>query len=322
MTKLLQCFQKIELDVDVLTLSSLSIINSFRYLMRKDKNQILKNNFIIIYFEDGAVEIIIAKKGVLAFSRGFLLGGEKDFSQILTSEIRHSIELFFNSTKEKKLSEIIIGGSDPNLEVITDVLRNSFDIPFSVEKKIDIACGMVLARRQEINLLSDEFLLQKMQKKLKKKFLTTAVLVIANILLVAAIFGLTLNNKELYLKELQGKISELKPQAQSIQNKVQKLQIVQTKLTSQLLILDAITDLINVTSVTSTLNMLSINEQGVLVVRGQAKNLGEVLDFVAAIENSPYFKNSHLNFSSRRKFKNEELIDFEIQAMLDKEQGR
>ena len=68
--------------------------------------------------------------------------------------------------------------------------------------------------------------------------------------------------------------------------------------------------------------MLSINEQGVLVVRGQAKSLGEVLDFVGSLEKSPYFKNSHLNFSSRRKLKNEEIIDFEIQADLDKAQKR
>ena len=320
--KLIVGFQKFGLEIDALNLSSLAILNSLRYLMLRNKDPILKSSFMIIYFEDGAVEIIIAKNGVLAFSRGFLIGEGKNFSQVLISEIRHSIELFFNNTKQRKLSKIIIGGFYPDLDQIADVLKKSFDIPFSVEKKIDIASGMVFTQKQEINLLSDEFLQRRMRKKLKKKFFISSVLVIANILLVAAMFWMMLKNKESYLRELEQKLAQLKPQAQVVQNKVQKLQMIQTQLTSQLLILDAITDLINVTSATTTLNMLSINEQGVLVVRGQAKSLGEVLDFVGAIENSPYFKNSHLNFSSRRKMKNEELIDFEIQAHLDKAQGR
>ncbi|MFH1094011.1 MAG: PilN domain-containing protein [Candidatus Omnitrophota bacterium] len=320
--KLIEGYKKFGLEIDALNLSSLAIVNSLRYLMLGSKNPILKSSFMIVYFEDETVEIIIAKNGVLTFSRGFLLGVEKNFSQVLISEIRHSIELFFNNTKQRKLSKIIIGGSRPDLEQIADVLKSSFDIPFSVEKKIDIASGMVFAQRQEINLLSDEFLLKRMRKKLKKKFFISSILIVVNILLVAVMFWMMLSNKEAYLKELEQKLSQLKPQAQVLQNKAQKLQMVQTQLTSQLLILDAITDLINVTQATSTLNMLSINEEGVLVVRGQAKSLGEVLDFVGSIEKSPYFKNSHLNFSSRRKIKDEELIDFEVQANLNKDQGR
>ncbi|MCG2711836.1 MAG: PilN domain-containing protein [Candidatus Omnitrophica bacterium] len=320
--KLIEGFQKLGLEIDSLNLSSLAIVNSLRYLMHRDKNLILKSSFMIVYFEDEAVEIIIVKNGVLAFSRGFLQGVGKNFSQVLISEIRLSIELFFNNIKQRKLSKIIIGGFRPDLEQIADALKPSFDIPFFIEKKIDIASGMVFTQRQEINLLSDEFLSERMREKLKKKIFISSVLVIANILLVAAMFWMMLSNKESYLRKIEEKLSRLKPQAQAIQNKAQKLQMVQTQLISQLLILDAITDLINVASATSTLNMLSINEQGVLVVRGQAKSLGEVLDFVGSIENSSYFKNSHLNFSSRRKIKDEELIDFEIQANLDKAQGR
>jgi len=320
--KLIEGYKKFGLEIDVLNLSSLAIVNSLLYLMLKNKSHNLKSNFMIVYFEDEVAEMIIVKNGVLAFSRGFLLGEAKNFSQVLISEIRHSIELFFNNTKDRKLSEIIIGGSRNNLEEIADGLKGSFDIPFSINRKIDIASGMVFAQRQGINLLSDEFLKKRMRKRLKKKFFVSAILVLVNILFVGAMFWMMLKNKESYLQELERKLLELKPQAQAVQNKIHKLQMVQTQLTSQLLILDAITDLINVTSATITLNMLSINESGVLVVRGQAKSLGEVLDFVGAIEKSPYFKNSHLNFSSRRKMKDEELIDFEIQAKLDKAQGR
>ena len=86
--KLIESFQKVGLAIDFLNLSSLAILNSLRYLMLKNKDAVLKSSFMIVYFEDEAVEIIIAKNGVLAFSRGFLLGMGKNFSQNRTCYFR------------------------------------------------------------------------------------------------------------------------------------------------------------------------------------------------------------------------------------------
>lgn len=318
--KLIQKFQDSAVEIDTLSLSSLAILNCVRYSNTTKENSILEKNFLVVYLEDGIVEIIIAKKGIMVFSRGFLISDAKNFYQVLIGEIRHSMEAFFNSTKESKLERIIVGGADSTSKEIEEMFKKHFDIPITVEKNVDIAYGLALSDDRELNLLSDEFIEKRTAKRLKRKLLISSLLVVANIFLVAAIFLVSLNNKQAYLKALEKELNRLKPEAQATQNKIQKLRMIQTQLTSQLLILDAITDLINVTSDGTTLNMLSLNEEGVMVVRGQTKTLGDVLDFVSAIEKSPYFMKSHLNYSSRRKTKNEELIDFEIQANLETEQ--
>ena len=69
----------------------------------------------------------------------------KNFSQALISEIRHSIELFFNSTNDKKIERIVIGGLSGNYEETSNVLRAGFDIPIEINKDIDLALGLVVS---------------------------------------------------------------------------------------------------------------------------------------------------------------------------------
>ncbi|MFH1459299.1 MAG: PilN domain-containing protein [Candidatus Omnitrophota bacterium] len=310
-------FQKTQLDIDILSLSSLAIFNCVKKVAESKNGIGLKNNTMVVYFEDNIIEVIIIKNKKLEFSRGFLVNDNKNFFQVLISEIRHSIELFFSNLELKKLEKIIVCGVNIDLKKIADTLAAIFEIPVSVNQKINIAYGLALDDENRINLLSDEIIAKKIKEKLKKKLIICGLILLVNMILAAAVFFVSLNNKKAYMAKMDEEILKLRPQAQEIQNKIQKLEMVEMQLSSQALILNAITDLANVTSSACTLNMLSINEQGQLLVRGQTKNLQDVLDFVSAIEKSAHFKNSHLNYSSRRKIKNQEVIDFEIQADLD-----
>ncbi len=320
--KLIEKFQAEGLEFDILNLSSLALFACAQKLILEKEKSSFKNGLLIVYFEDRVVEIIIIKNRKLEFSRGFVLSDAKNFSQGLISEIRHSIELFLDKTEEKSLEKIIVAGHDMDLEVIVNLLKDKFDFPVAMEKKIDIAHGLVVGGKVGLNLLSDEFISQKIRKRAKSKIILSALLIILNFILLTTLFLVTLNNKKVYLRRLKERLSELKPQAQLIQNKLIKIQMLKAQISSQNLILDAISDLVKVAPAACTLNMLSINEAGVLVVRGQAENLQDVLDFVLELEKLQNFKNSHLNYSSRRKIKNKEIIDFEIQTNLHKERQK
>jgi len=311
-SKLLEKIQSAALGIQALSLSSLALIKCL-------ENSLDKNNaddpVLLVYVEDGAVEIIIARNKIIEFSRGFLVDDPDRFPQVLISEIRHSMELFFNNAEENKLKKIILGSRDNDLESIAEVLKQRFAVPIQ-EEKIDIAYGLAVLDGQGINLLSNEFTISKQKKSFKKRISISIGLLLVNILLLAGIFMLQINSKQAYLEKINTEITSLKPQAQTVQNKLRKLEIVKEQLSSQLRILDAITAIADIIPVSTNLNMLSINEQGILVIRGQAKTLQEVLDFVSALEKSEYFINSHLNYSNRRKIRDLELIDFEIQAKV------
>lgn len=316
-TKLLDKIKASAMEIESLNLSSLALLSCFNYI--RDKNSSDSNdNVLFVYIEDGAVEIIIARNGIIEFSRGFLTENTNTFTQVLISEIRHSMELFFSNAGENKLKKIILGSPEGELKAVADVLKQRFAVPIQ-EEKMDIAYGLALLGPAGVDLLSNEFILKKKTQFFKKRILIAGLLLFTNILLFSGIFLIQMNRKQAYLEKLNKEITVLKPQAQAVQNKLRKLEIVKAQLSSQLLILDAITDIVDISPVSINLNMLSINEQGIMLIRGQAKTLQEVLDFVGAIEKSIYFNNSHLNYSNRRKMKDMELIDFEIQSKVQQE---
>ncbi|MCP4650744.1 MAG: hypothetical protein GY853_11790 [PVC group bacterium] len=312
-------FQATGLEINMLSLSSLAIFTCVQKMILHKRKDALKGNLLVVYCEDGAVEVSIIKNKKLIFNRGFIIEDANNFSKSLISEIRHSIGLFSGDIEKEGFERIILSGRNVDLDEVKKILQDKFDVPLFIEDKIDIAYGLVLGGRSQVNLLSNEFISARVMQKLKDKFLAALLLLILNIALLGGIFIIRLHNKEAYLNNLKEKLVKLKPQAEELQNKLAKIEMVKMQLNSQILILNAIADIVKVTSSACTLNTLSINEFGVLVIRGQTQNLQEVLDFVVELEKSPYFKESHLNYSSRRKVKDKEILDFEINANLLKE---
>jgi Tfp pilus assembly protein PilN len=317
--KLVDKLHSAGLQCESLNLSSLALLVCLR-AMAKQNIYDPKENVLLVYLEDQAVEIIIAKNGIIEFSRGFLADDQKKMPQALISEIRHSMELFFNNSGDTQLKKIILASPDEQFKPMLSAIKDRFAVPIS-EQKMDIAYGLALLAGKGVNLLTNEFMFKKMMKSLKNKLLAGCLLLLLNFFIIGSIFITNLHFKQEHIRKLDGQIKKLKPQAEIIENKLRKLEIVQKQLSTQILILDSITDIVDLCPVSANLNMLSINEQGVMVIKGQAQSLQEVLDFVAALENSQHFINSHLNYSSRRKTQKKELIDFEIQAKLE-QKGR
>ncbi|MBI4845564.1 MAG: PilN domain-containing protein [Candidatus Omnitrophica bacterium] len=312
-------FQGTGCSINILSLSSLALFSCIKKVVAEKDKSFLEKNIMLVHFEDGTVEIIAVNKGRLVLSRGFLLHSVKNFYQMLIGEIRQNIELFFTESKERSLDQIIISGF-ADLQGIEGVLKGHFNVPILINKCVDIALGLALCSEQSVNLLSNEAISLHLRKNFSKKIMSMFLLLFFNLILLGAAFSLILNNKNDYLNRIEQKLALLKPEAQSVQNKLAQLNMMQKQLHSQILILDAITELINSASSSSImLNMLTINEEGILIMRGQANNLQEVLDFIKGLELSPYFQNTHLSYSSLRKLMQKEVLDFEIQAELNKE---
>ncbi|MDD5745709.1 MAG: hypothetical protein PHO30_00450 [Candidatus Omnitrophica bacterium] len=318
--KQVERLREIGLNLEAVYLSSLALFHCLRFVDDPDKSCLSGRNVIVAYYEDSVVEILIISDGKLVLSRGFLVDQQKNLPQVLSSEIRHSIESFLHMSREKAVQELILGGWNTDLSPVAAMLKEYFDIPVRIEPRLDIACGLAVSGEQQVNLLSDEFLAKKVFKRIKRKLILTTALLLVNVVIAGAIFMVSLHNKKTYLAMLEERFRRLKPEADMIMAKLQKLQMVKQQVSAQILILDAVTDLVNLTSSSCVLNMLSINENGSMVVRGQTDNLQDVLDFVSKIEKSTFFRNGRLNYSSRRKIKDNELLDFEIQAELNREQ--
>ncbi len=318
--KIVKFFNAAGLRIDAINLSTMGLLECMREVFFKRRQAGIKSNIMLVHFENEIVEIIAARDGHLSLSRGFVVDRSRNITQVLLSEIRHSMELFFDQTKTKHMDRIVLSGHREDLPDLARMLEEHFEIPLSVEDRIDITKGLANKNVERVNLLSDEFMLNKLDQKLKKNFLIFSALFLINVFLLSAVFFVGLNNKRRYLKRLKVRLIRLKPEAEAVQQKLEKLKVFQNQLSARVLILDAITDLVKNVSPSCTLSMFSINEQGVLVVRGESKGLQDVLDFVLELDKSPYFKNAHLNYSSRRKLQDRQVLDFEIQADLNRKQ--
>jgi Tfp pilus assembly protein PilN len=311
MTKRIEQLQAAGIIVDTLSLSSLALFNCVRRLAGATTDTVM-----VVYGEDAAVEILIIKDGKLVLSRGFLVIDQKTFAQVLISEVRHSMEALHHAEPAADIKCLIVGGCDTDLTLMSGTLSGHFEIPVTIEKSLDIACGLAMPGGARVNLLSDALLAGKTRARLKKKILITGMLFVINSILIGTVFTVSFRHKARSLEALQTKLSRIMPQAKAVQDKLTQLRLVRHQLRSQALILDAITDLMNAASASCTLTMLSINEEGVLIVHGQTENLQAVLDLVTELEKSEHIEKSRLNYSSRRKTKDKELLDFEIQAAL------
>jgi len=224
-TKLLDKIKDSATDIESLSLSSMGLI---RCLENSSDKENVNAPILLVYIEDGIVEIIITRNKIIEFSRGFLNEDINKLPKILISEVRHSLELFFKNSNDNKLEKFILGSPKADLKDISEILNKSFDIEVQ-EVKMDIAFGIANLDNSGINLLSNEFVLKKNQQFLKKNILIGFILLSVTILLLSGIFMVDISHKQQYLAKLNKEITMRKPQAEAVQNKLKKLEMITIK---------------------------------------------------------------------------------------------
>jgi len=303
--------------VERVDLSSTALFHCWEQTVAKTDPTHAAQVQLLLYFDDGLMELLVIDRGILVFSRGVAIHQPQQCGPAVISEVRHSIELFGSQTG-KQIESILVSSRRECVELVS-TLQEHFSLPIQRTDQIDLAYGLISNRSRAINLLDDKLLQQRSRRQWRRKLILLGSLVMANIVMFGLILFVVISHKRAYLEELKSRLADIKPQARALQDKIERIRIVSVQHRSQLLVLDALTDLVRSMPQGCSLHMLTINEQGAVVIRGQATTLQDVLDFVVQVEKSPYFGRSNLNYSSRRKVKDQEIVDFEIQASVDQD---
>jgi hypothetical protein len=82
--------------------------------------------------------------------------------------------------------------------------------------------------------------------------------------------------------------------------------------------LDTIGQLYQVLPPDVTIHYLSIDQNGQVVIRAQAKRLSQAFDCIDPLERSAYFADVRQNYAHLREMEGQVLIDFELRADLEK----
>ncbi|MCM8812614.1 MAG: hypothetical protein NC924_01595 [Candidatus Omnitrophica bacterium] len=300
--------------VDGLALSTLALNAAVQEQLRPGKARPgwAAETFALAYVEDGGAEFCVYHQDALAFSRATSLSG----AAALCAELRRSLELFAQEHADKSVGCVVVAGA-PEAADAVEALQRELSLPVIRDPALDIARGLAAPIAESVDFLDDRRIAARRQRRLRRLWGIAAALALVNAALLVLVFLLTENRRQQEIAALERRVAAAKPQAQEIQRKLQKIELVAGQRRAQVLTLEALTDIVRLSPAACTLNLLTLDESGVLVARGQAERLEDVFAFVDALDKSDFFRDSHLNFSSRRKLRDRELLDFEIQARLD-----
>ena len=313
-------------------LSSYGLGNFARFIKQESQNPVMLSEF-----NDNQAEVAIVQKNKILFGRSFRLDRTApSWEKIFCEELLKTKEAYLKETQGLPLEKLVLfypQGAVLDKEKfasLSGISVETFDYTVSLklpdEFKKDPAFifngwaalfGFSLGLPEKsLNLLPLE--LKEKQKKLTS--LKDAVLILSFLFLSFVLWAVILNRgvqaKGDYLKKIQARIAETAKEAmplEEMEKRFENLNRYTDKKSVSLEILGALGDLIPQEVFLS--NFIYAQEE--ISLRGQAKIISQVLEFVKALEKSSVFKGYEIKikFATQRGAAKNEAIDFEISCL-------
>ena len=124
--------------------------------------------------------------------------------------------------------------------------------------------------------------------------------------------------KRFYLQKLDAKIKAIQPEVERLSRLKESSEIIDSQLTFSGSSIDIIREIYKMLPKDVSLTLLEFEDKERLLLRGTAKELSSVFNFLPVLEKSAYFENAKINYATKRTFRNVDFADFEIVCQLAK----
>ncbi len=308
----LEIFRLSQVKVSKIALSSTVLLNRFKTIYKKEP--FFKDTNLLINIEGESVDFVFIKNGQILLSRGVLLKKD-DFDDSFLKEAEKSLSLF-NHKFSDKLWLVFLWGRGPDLGILADSIARQTNLKTQVKKDENLLKSLAYCsyseEEDEINLMP-QVLKEKQRRSLKRRNLIKIAIsstVIIVFLILALFFDFKEKEKE--LTALNNQIEEIESDAVEIQKKKIIIENAADKQTQTLQSLEILAELYSITQPGIFFNSLMLTPAKSAVIKGQAEELNKILDFAGRLESSRFFKNVDVKYTSKRRLKKKEIIDFEI----------
>jgi hypothetical protein len=178
------------------------------------------------------------------------------------------------------------------------------------------------SEKAQISLLP-RLLKQKHRRRNKRRKMVLHALKVCFVLLLAFLcLKAIIWRESRLLRRYEQRLSEISPMAEKLQFLQQQLDIIQSRLQSNVSTLDIVAELYRVLPKDITVHYLSIEHEKKITTRAQAKLLSQAFDCIGPLEQSDYFENVKQSYANQRQIQDSLLIDFEIVANLQRAGNR
>ncbi|MCX5702571.1 MAG: pilus assembly protein PilM [Candidatus Omnitrophica bacterium] len=312
--KQVSLLRKAGLTPDSINISTISLLNQFL----EEKREPL--NYLLINLDDGFMEMVFISAGKLELSRGIGLSIRQGREDIL-KEIESTVTIL--EDKAYKIDKIILSAKAQDLQGLAKSLEQALPYQVEIDNTFDVLKGFALhknGKTLKINLLPEEFKIQKAKNERRRSLLIFAALLLLNLSLIANIFYFGVKAKRGYLSLLRTELQNIYPEATLLQNKMLNLQVAKNYINSGRLTLGLLSELYSASPEGIKLSSLDITSQkspGNIAIEGQAKNSEIVYRFADALRGSPLIKKADVSFVSKvNPQASEQSVNFEIKAIF------
>jgi len=294
----------------------------------------------------------------LLFTRGITLGivhlllkekkFQKDSANInwqseLMDELRRSLTVFSREHSDFFIEKIVLTGGINNFDNIERNISSRFQVPvekFDIGSKIEgfdrfkekqqingkeislmAVIGLLLPSKDRIlNMLPTEVKLKRKNMSRLAKFSVAASLIAGMMICGVANFYFEIDRKSKLIAKLEERINKSAPKVQRLETMRNRVNTIKQQLGADRSSLDFLRELYQVIPDHIYLKIFLYDESKYIVIKGTANNMSEVFDLIPTLENSPFFEKVSSRGVKRRKVGKKEVVDFEIQCSIIKEE--
>lgn len=309
------------------------------------KFEVQDSPFCLIHTDFSSTDFGIYIKDRQIFLRSISMGAHQLTSEKekylprFIDELKKSFDAYQAEDIEANPSLVVFTGAIDDLKDLEVMMLDAFRIPVRVLGAVDligssnavskelinprtismlnVIAPLFKSDTSTINLIPEEIKLRLALEERGHDIIKAGVLVMTIILFICGIFLVHIYLKSEYLHKFSSKFKGLNEEASQIEKDFSKVRIIRNYLSVRGLSLNVLSELYDLTPLEVALTSIRLKEKGQFSIRGEANSMSSVFAYVNDLEKSSSFKTVKTKYTSKKKVDGEDLVDFEIAAVLE-----
>lgn len=337
----LKVFQKTKLSPHHLVFSSLGVVENYISQSQGHKAKTDKP-VVLINIDTISSEICFCLGAKLLFSRQIHFGG-RDLNPEGLQPYLEQVTLTLGSYKKERLGpdwgKVVLMTDVLSASLLKERLQEYYSLPVEVMNPLEnfpaakgadplflksfsgvsiaSAAGFLLADLgQQMNLMPEDVQLSKKTRLARRAWIRMGIMAAAIFILGVAAFETSLYQDRRYLRKLEQRLTELKPEVSQAEKRIQFLSVARENLSRRVMIADVIRALYQLAPEEMMFTSLSLDSKGSFTILGAVSSGISVNSFQAELLKSDLFKDPTLEYATKRKRIDGEYTEFKIVCQL------
>ncbi len=337
----LKIFSQAKVNVQNFILSSVGLMAWFNHQARFLKGS-SASGLGFINLDHSESEMCFILQGKLLFSRSIPMGAG-ELSAETAVKFAEQVDLTLKSFKKERMGPdiqgFLIAGDTRAAHFLKEKLSEEFKLPVETvnafdnipcQKEVDfkssldggfasaVGWGSVLAfaAGHPMSLMPTEINDTKISLNKRSQWIRSFLLGAASLILVTAAFNIKIYQDMNGLNRLQAKLKEIKPRIQQAQKVMAVVEAADQNIYKKIFVADIISELYRLTPQDVAFRSLVLDDQGALTIQGYSQSPSSINVLQSQLVASVIFKEVNLQYASRVRNYNQDLIEFKIVCQL------